>query len=47
MAAVRGTGQGLLFTDETVVYSPGQFVSNVTMAMDPGIADAQVGRDIA
>jgi predicted TIM-barrel fold metal-dependent hydrolase len=38
MAEARGTsGQGLLFTDEAVVYSPGQFVSNITSAMDPAI----------
>jgi len=37
MAKARGSGQGLLFTDESVVYSPGQFVSNVTFAMDPTI----------
>jgi len=38
MAAARGpSGQGLMFTDEAVVYSPGQFVSNITAAMDPGI----------
>ena len=38
MADARGTsGQGLLFTDEAVVYSPGQFVSNITAAMDPAI----------
>lgn len=38
MAEARGTsGQGLLFTDEAVVYSPGQFVSNITSAMDPSI----------
>ena len=38
MAEARGTsGQGLLFTDESIVYSPGQFVSNITSAMDPGI----------
>jgi hypothetical protein len=38
MAASRGTsGHGLLFTDEAVVYSPGQFVSNITAAMDPAI----------
>jgi predicted TIM-barrel fold metal-dependent hydrolase len=38
MAEARGhSGQGLLFTDEAVVYSPGQFVSNVTAAMDPSI----------
>jgi predicted TIM-barrel fold metal-dependent hydrolase len=38
MAEARGTsGQGLLFTDEAVVYSPGQFVSNITAAMDPSI----------
>src|SRR5207302_4956448 len=30
-------GQGLMFTDEAVVYSPGQFVSNITFAMDPTI----------
>jgi len=38
MAKARGhSGQGLLFTDESVVYSPGQFVSNITAAMDPAI----------
>ncbi len=38
MAEARGSsGQGLLFTDESVVYSPGQFVRNITAAMDPGI----------
>ena len=37
MAEARGSGQGLLFTDEAVVYSPGQFVSNVAFAMDPAI----------
>ena len=38
MAKARGTsGQGLMFTDEAVVYSPGQFVSNITAAMDPSI----------
>src|SRR5437870_3742430 len=38
MAEARGhSGQGLLFTDESVVYSPGQFVSNITAAMDPAI----------
>src|SRR2546422_1280491 len=38
MAQARGhSGQGLLFTDEAVVYSPGQFVSNITASMDPAI----------
>ena len=38
MAQARGTsGQGLMFTDEAVVYSPGQFVSNICAAMDPSI----------
>ena len=37
MAKARGSGQGLLFTDEAVVYSPGQFVSNIAFAMDPTI----------
>ena len=38
MAQARGhSGQGLLFTDEAVVYSPGQFVSNITAAMDPTV----------
>src|SRR5262245_10310599 len=38
MSQARGhSGQGLLFTDEAVVYSPGQFVSNITAAMDPAI----------
>src|SRR5207237_8213206 len=34
-------GQGLLFTDEAVVYSPGQFVSNITFAMDPTIDSSE------
>jgi len=38
MSQARGhSGQGLLFTDESVVYSPGQFVSNITAAIDPAI----------
>lgn len=41
MDAARGSGQGLLFTDEAVVYSPGQFVSNITFAMDPTIDSSE------
>jgi predicted TIM-barrel fold metal-dependent hydrolase len=46
MAAARGAlnpngGHGLLFTDEAVVYSPGQFVSNITFAMDPTIDSSE------
>jgi predicted TIM-barrel fold metal-dependent hydrolase len=37
MAEARGSGHGLLFTDEAVVYSPGQFISNIGFAMDPQI----------
>jgi uncharacterized protein len=37
IATTRGTGQGLLFTDESVVYSPGQFVSNIVFSMEPTI----------
>jgi predicted TIM-barrel fold metal-dependent hydrolase len=38
MAEARGhSGQGLMFTDEAVVYSPGQFVSNIAAAMDPTV----------
>jgi uncharacterized protein len=37
IAKTRGTGQGLLFTDEPVVYSPGQFVSNIVFSMEPTI----------
>ncbi|MBI2202386.1 MAG: amidohydrolase [Candidatus Rokubacteria bacterium] len=37
IARTRGTGQGLLFTDESVVYSPGQFVSNIVFSMEPTI----------
>ncbi|MBI3709567.1 MAG: amidohydrolase family protein [Proteobacteria bacterium] len=37
MAKASGSGQGLLFTNESIVYSPGQFVSNIAFAMDPGI----------
>jgi hypothetical protein len=33
----RGAGTGLLFTDEAVVYSPGQFISNIVFAMEPTI----------
>jgi uncharacterized protein len=35
IAQTRGAGSGLLFTDESVVYSPGQFVSNIVFAMEP------------
>src|SRR5207248_1225785 len=41
MAAASGSGQGLLFTDEAVVYSPGQFDSNITFAMDPTIDSSE------
>jgi uncharacterized protein len=41
MDAARGSGHGLLFTDEAVVYSPGQFVSNITFAMDPTIDSSE------
>ena len=37
IAEATGSGHGLLFTDEAVVYSPGQFVSNIAHAMDPAI----------
>src|SRR5207249_8756959 len=37
IAQTRGAGTGLLFTDEAVVYSPGQFVSNIVFAMEPTI----------
>jgi hypothetical protein len=37
IARTRGTGHGLLFTDEAVVYSPGQFVSNIVFSMEPTI----------
>jgi hypothetical protein len=37
IARTRGSGHGLLFTDEAVVYSPGQFVSNIVFAMEPTI----------
>jgi uncharacterized protein len=33
----RATGHGLLFTDEPVVYSPGQFLSNIVFSMEPTI----------
>jgi hypothetical protein len=32
-----GAGTGLLFTDEAVVYSPGQFASNIVSGMEPTI----------
>ena len=35
IAQTRGAGTGLLFTDEPVVYSPGQFISNIVFAMEP------------
>jgi predicted TIM-barrel fold metal-dependent hydrolase len=41
MDEARGSGRGLLFTDEAVVYSPGQFVSNITFAMDPTIDSSE------
>jgi uncharacterized protein len=37
IAQTRGAGTGLLFTDESVVYSPGQFISNIVFAMEPTI----------
>jgi hypothetical protein len=37
IARTRGTGDGLLFTDEAVVYSPGQFLSNIVFSMEPSI----------
>ena len=37
IAQTRGAGTGLLFTDEPVVYSPGQFISNIVFAMEPTI----------
>lgn len=37
IARTRATGAGLLFTDEAVVYSPGQFVSNIVFSMEPSI----------
>jgi predicted TIM-barrel fold metal-dependent hydrolase len=41
IARTRASGQGLLFTDESVVYSPGQFVSNIVFAMDPTIDSSE------
>ena len=41
MARARGSGQGLLFTDEAVIYSPGQFVSNICFGMDPDIDSSE------
>src|SRR5919201_5540325 len=41
IARTRGSGQGLLFTDEAVVYSPGQFVSNIVFSMDPQIDSSE------
>jgi predicted TIM-barrel fold metal-dependent hydrolase len=42
MAQARGhSSQGLMFTDEAVVYSPGQFVSNICAAMDPAIDSSE------
>jgi uncharacterized protein len=41
MAKARGSGQGLLFTDEAVIYSPGQFVSNICFGMDPDIDSSE------
>jgi hypothetical protein len=37
IAQTRGTGNGLLFTDEPVVYSPGQFISNIVFSMEPTV----------
>jgi hypothetical protein len=37
IARTRGIGDGLLFTDEAVVYSPGQFLSNIVFSMEPSI----------
>jgi predicted TIM-barrel fold metal-dependent hydrolase len=37
IAQTRGSGNGLLFTDESVVYSPGQFISNIVFSMEPTV----------
>ncbi len=41
IATTRGSGHGLLFTDEAVVYSPGQFVSNIVFSMEPTIDSSE------
>src|SRR2546425_425347 len=41
IARTRGSGHGLLFTDEAVVYSPGQFVSNIVFSMEPSIDSSE------
>jgi hypothetical protein len=41
IARTRGTGDGLLFTDEAIVYSPGQFVSNIVFSMEPTIDSSE------
>src|SRR5215471_10029907 len=41
IARTRGTGDGLLFTDEAVIYSPGQFLSNIVFSMEPSIDSSE------
>jgi len=41
IARTRGSGDGLLFTDEAVVYSPGQFLSNIVFSMEPSIDSSE------
>src|SRR5207247_2199388 len=41
IARTRGSGDGLLFTDEALVYSPGQFPSNIVFSMEPSIDSSE------
>jgi len=41
IARTRGSGDGLLFTDEAVIYSPGQFLSNIVFSMEPSIDSSE------
>lgn len=38
---MEGTGQGFMFGQEPVLYSPGQFVSNIVFSMDPSVDSSE------
>ena len=39
--SMEGSGAAFMFTDDAVVYSPGQFVSNIVFSMEPSIDSSE------
>lgn len=39
--SMSGGGQALMFGDDAVIYSPGQFISNIVYAMEPSIDSSE------